>query len=117
MAEDRPGGEPMVAVTLTTNKGDWRTDPLRVVAGIRHGGRKLDEWQRVAVAEGPRARTALGRDRDPLRCQSTGGVGAVSEGLLAVVGWARLAHRAAGQMACTGRGLGTRLWTGFPSLV
>jgi hypothetical protein len=38
-----------VEVTLTID-GDWRTDPLKVVAGIRDGARSLDEWQRKAVA-------------------------------------------------------------------
>ena len=38
-----------VEVTLTID-GDWRTDPLKVVAGIREGASTLDEWQRKAVA-------------------------------------------------------------------
>lgn len=37
-----------VEVTLTID-GDWRADPLKVVAGIREGARSLDEWQRKAV--------------------------------------------------------------------
>jgi predicted transcriptional regulator len=47
---DRRGGEqPQVEVTLTI-ADDWRSDPLRVIAGIREGSRSLDEWQRKAVA-------------------------------------------------------------------
>ena len=37
-----------IEVTLTID-GDWRTDPLRVVAGIREGSRNLDKWQRKVV--------------------------------------------------------------------
>lgn len=37
-----------VDVTLTID-GDWRSDPLKVVAGIRQGSRELDRWQRKAV--------------------------------------------------------------------
>ena len=37
-----------IEVTLTID-GDWRSDPLRVVAGIREGSRSLDKWQRKAV--------------------------------------------------------------------
>ncbi len=38
-----------VEVTLTI-AGDWESDPLRVIAGIREGARNLDEWQQKAVA-------------------------------------------------------------------
>ena len=38
-----------VEVTLTI-EGDWRADPLKVIAGIREGASSLDEWQRKAVA-------------------------------------------------------------------
>lgn len=41
--------EVRVEVTLTID-GDWRADPLKVVAGIREGASTLDEWQRKAVA-------------------------------------------------------------------
>ena len=37
-----------VEVTLTID-GDWRSDPLKVIAGIREGSRSLDRWQRKAV--------------------------------------------------------------------
>lgn len=37
-----------VEVTLTID-GDWQTDPLKVVAGIREGNRTMDKWQRKAV--------------------------------------------------------------------
>ena len=37
-----------VEVTLTID-GDWRTDPLKVVAGIRQGHQELERWQRKAV--------------------------------------------------------------------
>lgn len=34
--------------TLTID-GDWRSDPLKLIAGIREGSRNLDRWQRKAV--------------------------------------------------------------------
>ena len=37
-----------VEVTLTID-GDWRSDPLKVIAGIHQGSRNLDHWQRKAV--------------------------------------------------------------------
>lgn len=49
MTEPRSSAQLKVEVTLTID-GDWRSDPLRVIAGIREGGRNLDEWQRKAVA-------------------------------------------------------------------
>jgi hypothetical protein len=49
MTDRRNGEHPQVEVTLTI-ADDWRSDPLRVIAGIREGGRSLDEWQRKAVA-------------------------------------------------------------------
>ena len=38
-----------VEVTLTID-GDWRADPLKLLAGLREGSRNLDDWQRRAVA-------------------------------------------------------------------
>jgi hypothetical protein len=49
MTDRRSGEQPQVEVTLTI-ADDWRSDPLRVIAGIREGSRSLDEWQRKAVA-------------------------------------------------------------------
>ena len=37
-----------VEATLTI-EGDWRSDPLKLIAGIREGSRNLDRWQRKAV--------------------------------------------------------------------
>lgn len=37
-----------VEVTLTID-GDWRSDPLKVIAGIQQGSGSLDHWQRKAV--------------------------------------------------------------------
>jgi hypothetical protein len=37
-----------VEVTLTVD-GDWRADPLKLIAGIREGSRSLERWQRKAV--------------------------------------------------------------------
>lgn len=49
MNEDEVEQSPVrIEVTLTID-GDWRTDPLKVVAGIREGSRSLDTWQRKAV--------------------------------------------------------------------
>lgn len=49
MTGNTNGNEPQVRVSLVIGD-DWEDDPLRVVAGIREGGRVLDEWQRKAVA-------------------------------------------------------------------
>lgn len=49
MTDTQGGEQPQVEVTLTITD-DWRSDPLRVIAGIREGSRSLDEWQRKAVA-------------------------------------------------------------------
>ncbi len=47
---DTPTSEQLrVEVTLTID-GDWKSDPLRVIGGIRKGARTLDEWQQKAVA-------------------------------------------------------------------
>lgn len=43
-----PHETPFVAVTLTVEDG-WRTDPLRVIAGIQESQRVLEKWQRKAV--------------------------------------------------------------------
>jgi hypothetical protein len=40
--------EVRIEVTLTID-GDWRSDPLKVMSGIREGSRSLDRWQRKAV--------------------------------------------------------------------
>jgi len=37
-----------VEVSLTID-GDWRSDPLKLLAGIREGNRSMDRWQRKAV--------------------------------------------------------------------
>ena len=37
-----------VEVTLLID-GDWRQDPLKLLAGLREGSRNLDRWQRKAV--------------------------------------------------------------------
>ena len=37
-----------VEVTLTI-EGDWRSDPLKLLFGIREGQRNLETWQREAV--------------------------------------------------------------------
>ena len=49
MTDTQSGEQPQVEVTLTISD-HWRSDPLRVIAGIREGSRSLDEWQRKAVA-------------------------------------------------------------------
>ncbi len=40
--------EVRVESTLTID-GDWRADPLKLIAGIREGSRSLERWQRKAV--------------------------------------------------------------------
>lgn len=42
--------EPLVSVTLTVEDG-WRSDPMRVLSGIQHSHRLLEQWQRRAVRE------------------------------------------------------------------
>ncbi len=37
-----------VDVTLTID-GDWRADPLKLLAGIQEGNRSMERWQRKAV--------------------------------------------------------------------
>lgn len=37
-----------VEVTLTID-GDWRADPLKLLAGIHEGNRSMERWQRKAV--------------------------------------------------------------------
>lgn len=37
-----------IEASLTID-GDWRSDPLKLMAGIREGSRSLDRWQRKAV--------------------------------------------------------------------
>jgi len=49
MANARTSAQLQVEVTLTID-GDWESDPLRVIAGIREGARNLDDWQQKAVA-------------------------------------------------------------------
>lgn len=49
MTNARNAEQLQVEVTLTI-AGDWESDPLRVIAGIREGARNLDEWQQKAVA-------------------------------------------------------------------
>ena len=48
MAEQIQTGQVTVEVTLTID-GDWRSDPLKVIAGIHQGSGSLDHWQRKAV--------------------------------------------------------------------
>lgn len=40
--------EPLVSVTLTVEDG-WKSDPMRVIAGIQESHRTLEKWQRKAV--------------------------------------------------------------------
>lgn len=40
--------EPLVTVTLTVEDG-WKSDPMRVIAGIQESHRTLEKWQRKAV--------------------------------------------------------------------
>ena len=47
-ANDRPDIEPLVSVTLTVEDG-WKSDPMRVIAGIQESHRALEKWQRKAV--------------------------------------------------------------------
>ncbi len=39
---------PLVTVTLTVEDG-WKSDPMRVIAGIQESHRTLEKWQRKAV--------------------------------------------------------------------
>lgn len=39
-----------VEVTLTI-EGDWRTDPLKLLSGLREGQRSIEKWQGKAVRE------------------------------------------------------------------
>jgi hypothetical protein len=47
MDDMEPDGS-LVSVTLTI-QDEWKSDPLRVIAGIREGNRTLEKWQRKAV--------------------------------------------------------------------
>ena len=40
--------DPLVSVTLTVEDG-WKSDPMRVIAGIQESHRTLEKWQRKAV--------------------------------------------------------------------
>jgi hypothetical protein len=46
--QTRTAEQVQVEVTLTID-GDWRADPLKLIAGIREGSRSLERWQRKAV--------------------------------------------------------------------
>ncbi len=46
--DEKMADEVRVESTLTI-EGDWRSDPLKLIAGIREGSRSLDRWQRKAV--------------------------------------------------------------------
>ncbi len=46
---DEMGTDEVRVETTLTIDGDWRSDPLKLVAGIREGSRNLDRWQRKAV--------------------------------------------------------------------
>ena len=46
--QTRARDQVQVEVTLTID-GDWRSDPLKLLAGIREGNHNMDEWQRKAV--------------------------------------------------------------------
>ena len=61
MNEASTTSQVQVEVTLTID-GDWRADPLKVVAGIREGSRSLDEWQRSGRRRA-RAGPHVGRGR------------------------------------------------------
>jgi hypothetical protein len=45
---ETPDVEPLVSVTLTVEDG-WKSDPMRVIAGIQQSHRALEKWQRKAV--------------------------------------------------------------------
>jgi hypothetical protein len=47
-AVEMPESEPLVSVTLTVEDG-WKSDPMRVIAGIQESHRTLEKWQRKAV--------------------------------------------------------------------
>ena len=40
--------EVRIDISLTID-GDWRSDPLKLMAGLREGSRSLDRWQRKAI--------------------------------------------------------------------
>lgn len=44
----QPAEPVQIEVTLTID-GDWRSDPLKLLAGIREGSSSLDGWQRKGV--------------------------------------------------------------------
>ncbi len=46
---DESMAEEVRVETTLTIAGDWRADPLKLIAGIREGSRSLDRWQRKAV--------------------------------------------------------------------
>jgi hypothetical protein len=49
MTEDLEAPESVhVEVTLKID-GDWRSDPLTLLSGLRHGARSLDRWQHKAA--------------------------------------------------------------------
>ena len=48
-ASDVLSVEPLVSVTLTVEDG-WKSDPMRVIAGIQASHRQLEKWQRKAVS-------------------------------------------------------------------
>ena len=48
MTDEVTDEQPWVEVTLTIGD-EWKSDPLRVIAGIREGARVLDKYQRKAV--------------------------------------------------------------------
>jgi hypothetical protein len=49
MTDTQSSSQLQIEVTLTID-GDWQSDPLRVISGIREGARNLDEWEQKAVA-------------------------------------------------------------------
>lgn len=49
MVDESEAPEPVqVEVTLRID-GDWRSDPLKLLSGLRQGARSLDRWEHKAA--------------------------------------------------------------------
>jgi hypothetical protein len=48
MKEQVRADQVSVELTLTID-GDWRSDPLKLLTGLREASRNLERWQRKAV--------------------------------------------------------------------
>ena len=68
--------EVRIEVSLTID-GDWRSDPLKLMSGLREGSRKLGPVAAQGDQGRPETGPELGRDRCSLWCQSTGRMGTV----------------------------------------